>query len=135
MDQLRLVFDTNVVISAALRRGPPYEAIRKAREEGVLLVSKQTLAELHEVLLRKKFDPYVDRSIREGLFQEYARNCRMVEIRSSIRACRDPRDDKFLELAVHGSADVIITGDDHLLALHPFQGIQILTPADFLRRA
>ena len=55
-----------------------------------------------------------------------------VQTPTSIRACRDPKDDKFLEVAVHGSADVIVTGDSDLLDLHPFRGIAILTPADYL---
>jgi predicted nucleic acid-binding protein len=45
----------------------------------------------------------------------------------------DPRDDKFLEAAVHGRSGILITGDADLLALHPFQGVAILTPPDFLR--
>jgi predicted nucleic acid-binding protein len=45
-----------------------------------------------------------------------------------INACRDPKDDKFLELAVSGHADYIITGDDDLLTMHPFHGIEIITP-------
>jgi putative PIN family toxin of toxin-antitoxin system len=59
----------------------------------------------------------------------------MVDIPFPIRACRDPRDDKFLEVAVHGHADLIVTGDADLLALNPFQGIAILTPAEYLERA
>jgi predicted nucleic acid-binding protein len=50
----------------------------------------------------------------------------------SIQACRDPRDDKFLEVAVHGQSDLIVTGDGDLLALHPFRGIDILAPAAYL---
>ena len=50
-----------------------------------------------------------------------------------VRACRDPRDDKFLEAAVNGRADFVITGDKDLLALQPFAGIAIVTPADYLR--
>jgi putative PIN family toxin of toxin-antitoxin system len=76
----------------------------------------------------------VELTIREALFREYQQNCEFVHIPSPIRACRDPRDDKFLELAVHGRADILITGDADLLALHPFQGIAILTPAAFLNR-
>jgi putative PIN family toxin of toxin-antitoxin system len=57
-----------------------------------------------------------------------------VEIPFLIRACRDPRDDKFLEVAVHGRADVIVTGDTELLALHPFRGFAILTPTDYLEQ-
>jgi putative PIN family toxin of toxin-antitoxin system len=55
-----------------------------------------------------------------------------VDIPFPIRACRDPRDDKFLEVAVHGRADLIVTGDTDLLALHPFRGISILTPAEYV---
>ena len=56
----------------------------------------------------------------------------LVEITEVVNACRDPKDDKFLELAVSGRATHIISGDDDLLALHPFRGIAILTPQDFV---
>ena len=49
-----------------------------------------------------------------------------------ITACRDPKDNKFLEAAIAARADVIVTGDADLLALHPFRGIPILSPAAFL---
>jgi predicted nucleic acid-binding protein len=49
-----------------------------------------------------------------------------------VRACRDPKDDKFLELAVSGAACCVVTGDQDLLALHPFRSVSILTPAQFL---
>ena len=49
-----------------------------------------------------------------------------------MRACRDPDDDKLLELAVNGAADFIVTGDDDLLVMNPFRGIAIVTPAEFL---
>lgn len=132
--RIRLVLDTNIVVSAALRRGSTsFEVLRRARIEGILLASDDTLSELREVLLRSKFDRYVDRIIREELYGEYERNCTLVQIPSSIRACRDPRDDKFLEIAVHGRADVLITGDKDLLVLHPYLGIAILAPSDFLK--
>ena len=51
-----------------------------------------------------------------------------------ITACRDPKDDKFLELAVNGHADLIVSGDADLLTLNPFQGTPIVTPADFVVR-
>jgi putative PIN family toxin of toxin-antitoxin system len=104
----------------------------QARVAGPLLASDATLAEFREVFLRAKFDREVDRALREGVVEEYARLCTMTPIPVAIRACRDPRDDKFLEVAVHGRADAIITGDKDLLELHPFHGIAILTPADYL---
>jgi putative PIN family toxin of toxin-antitoxin system len=130
----RLVLDTNVLVSAALHFGLPHQVLLKARGDGILLASEATLAELHEVLLRSKFDTYIEHAIREGIVEEYARNCTVISIASPIRICRDPRDDKFLEVAVHGRADAIVTGDRDLLALHPFLGIEILTPADYLKK-
>ncbi|MEO7271642.1 MAG: putative toxin-antitoxin system toxin component, PIN family, partial [Vicinamibacterales bacterium] len=56
------------------------------------------------------------------------------EVVQHVRACRDPKDDKFLELAVNGGASVIVTGDADLLSLHPFRGIDILPPAAYLER-
>lgn len=57
-----------------------------------------------------------------------------IEITENIAACRDPKDDKFLELAVSGGATYLVTGDSDLLVLHPFRGISILTPTNFLDR-
>jgi putative PIN family toxin of toxin-antitoxin system len=57
----------------------------------------------------------------------------LVEVATAIAECRDTRDNKFLELAVDGKADYIISGDEDLLVLHPFRGIPILTARDFLR--
>ena len=55
-----------------------------------------------------------------------------MTIHLSVHACRDPRDDKFLEVAVNGMADLIVTGDDDLLVLDPFRPTRILTPKQFL---
>lgn len=128
----RLVVDTNVVISALLFPGSlPSRALHKA-QGSVVLASILTLQELAEVAERSRFDRYVEREIRRRFVAEYIRATAAVEISFPIRACRDPKDDKFLEVAVHGRADLIITGDADLLALNPFRGIAILAPADYL---
>jgi putative PIN family toxin of toxin-antitoxin system len=130
----RLVVDTNVVLSAILFPGSvPGRALYLA-QGSVVLASKLTLLELKEVADRSRFDRYVEPEKRHRLVAEYMRATVTVDIPSPIRVCRDPRDDKFLEVAVHGRADVIVTGDLDLLALHPFRGIEILTPADYLER-
>ena len=134
MTQLRrLVLDTNVLVSAALRNGSlPHRTLLKARMEARLLASDETLAEFRSVLLRDKFGRDVDRVLRVELLQEYERLCTLVPIPAPIRVCRDQNDDKVLEVAVHGLADAIITGDYDLLELNPFHGIAILTPAEYL---
>ena len=73
-------------------------------------------------------------SYREGLAILLAK-AELIVITERIVACRDPHDDKFLELAVNGRADLIVSGDGDLLALHPFRGIPIVTPAVFVQRA
>jgi len=88
--------------------------------------------ELAEVLSRAKFDPYLTIDERQNFLRLFDRIAERIEVVRAIRVCRDPRDDKFLELAVEGEADIIITGDNDLLTLDPFQGISILTPARFL---
>jgi uncharacterized protein len=130
----RLVLDTNVILSGVLFPGStPSRALLKA-QAGEVLASDATLLELVEVMSRARFDRYVERSVRQRLVAEFANACETVPIISPIRACRDPRDDKFLEVAVHGRADMIVTGDRDLLDLNPFRGIEILTPSEYLKR-
>lgn len=85
------------------------------------------------MLSRPKFDRYISIQDRQEFIRLLGRVAELVPSTYTIRACRDPQDDKILELAVNGRAEIIITGDRDLLALHPFQGIQILSPAAFLR--
>lgn len=131
----RIVVDTNALISRLLLpTSVPSQAVRKAVEEAQLLVSEATLEELADVLSRAKFDPYITIEERQEFLRRLGRIAEMVPIVHVIRACRDPEDDKFLELAVNGAADLMVTGDDDLLVLHPFRGIPILTPASYLER-
>jgi putative PIN family toxin of toxin-antitoxin system len=131
----RLVFDTNALVSRLLLpTSLPAQAVRHAADDGLLLASDATLLELADVLARPKFDPYVTIAERQEFLRRFARIAVNVEIVRTIRACRDPKDDKFLELAVNGEADAIVTGDRDLLTLDPFQGIPILTSARYLAR-
>jgi putative PIN family toxin of toxin-antitoxin system len=88
--------------------------------------------ELRGVLRRPKFARYIPPGCVEPFLEQVFSLAIDVEIHAPIRACRDPRDDKFLEVAVHGRADAIVTGDADLLMLNPFRGIAILRPADYL---
>jgi putative PIN family toxin of toxin-antitoxin system len=129
----RLVIETNALISRLLLPGPiPGQAVRKAVAEDQLLASDDTIMEAADVLARPKFDPYMTVEERRGFLRLLDRIAERIPITHVVRTCRDPRDDKFLELAVNGAAQLIITGDGDLLALHPFRGIDILTPARYL---
>jgi putative PIN family toxin of toxin-antitoxin system len=129
----RYVFDTNVIVSAVLfEQSLPGKALYAALDKGEVLLSQASVSELSEVLGRKKFDRYLTREERDQFLVMFLREGIVVEISEEIRACRDPKDDKFLELAVSGQASCLITGDEDLLTLHPFRGIPIMTPAQFL---
>jgi putative PIN family toxin of toxin-antitoxin system len=130
---LRCVFDTNVLVSALLLpESKPRHALDVALRNGRVLVSLTTLAELYEVLSRKKFRRYVDEGEIRVFLAALTREAEWVDVDVRITACRDPKDDKFLEVAVSGRGSHIVTGDTDLLELHPFQGIEILPPHRFL---
>ena len=134
--RLRIVVDTNALVSRLLLPdSTACKAVEKAVREGTLLVSDATLDELADVLSRSKFDPYVTLEDRKQFIRLLGRISERVESVRRIRACRDPRDDKFLEVAVNGGSDLIISGDKDLLILNPFMGIPVISPSDFLRKA
>jgi len=128
----RTVVDTNVVVSGLIFPGSvPARAVLKA-QEGTVLASGVMRLELLEVFSRARLDRYATREDRLQLASAFIFATVEVQVTAPIRVCRDPRDDKFLEAAVHGRADSIITSDLDLLALDPFHGIRVLTPVAFL---
>ncbi len=131
---IRVVFDTSVVISAMLLpHSTPRMAFDLVLERGRLLVSDSTMSELDDVTRRKKFDKYVTQEKRLESLAAYLREAELVEVSGLIRECRDPKDDKFLELAVDGNASHLVSGDDDLLVLNPFRGIPVIDTTAFLK--
>lgn len=110
----------------------PAQAVRRAVDQGQILASEATLEELADVLSRPKFDRYLTVSERQQFLRLFMRIAQWVPILHPVQACRDPRDDKFLALAVNGEAGVIITADQDLLVLDPFRDVRILEPAAYL---
>ncbi len=132
---MRFVFDTNVLISAALSdESTSRRAFDRALDRGTILLSLPVLIELNEVLGRDKFRPYVTEEEARQFLGLLAGASVWVEIDVSVTDCRDPSDNMFLELAVSGQATQIISGDKDLLELDPYQGKRIMTPGDFLRQ-
>jgi putative PIN family toxin of toxin-antitoxin system len=133
MSELRFVFDTNTVVSALLlRQSVSRQAFDEARQQGQLLLSLETLNELNDVLRREKFNRYVSERERLLFLSAFVQEAMLVEVHAVIQESRDPKDDKFLALAVSGQADFIISGDKDLLVLDPFHGIPIVTPRQLL---
>lgn len=134
MPSTRIVVDTGVLVSRLLLADSlPAQAVRKAIENGRLLVSDATMMELADVLGRSKFDAYISLADRQQFIRLLGRIAEFVTVLRPIRACRDPNDDKFLEVAVNGEADLVVSGDQDLLTMHPFMSIPILSPADYLK--
>jgi len=134
-DELRFVFDTNVLISATLFKGSvPRQALDSARRIGKVIMSWPTMAELQEVLGRKRFDKYISEDERMLFLEVLALDVVPIEISETVTDCRDSKDNKFLEVAVNGDADCIVSGDGDLLVLNPFRGVPIVMPHEFLKR-
>jgi len=130
----RCVFDSNVIVSAALyEQGNPGQSFYWALEHGEILLSDGVACEANEVLSREEFRRYLTDDEKEQFLQRLIREARLVDVTQVIQACRDPKDDKFLELAVSGNADYLVTGDRDLLVLDPFRGIRIVTPREFVQ--
>jgi uncharacterized protein len=129
----RAVLDTNVLISALLSSaGKPFACLSWVLDNATLLASRDLLLELDTRLARPKFEKYVNESRRSAFVADLRLVAVQVEVSGTLKACRDPDDDKLLEIAIIGKADCIVTGDQDLLVLDPFRGVRILTPAAFL---
>lgn len=129
----RIVIDTGTLVSAALRAGSvPSQAYEKALHGYEICVSKATLAEFEEVIQRNKFDAYLPLDDRIAFVELYRSRVVILEVRDKVRDCRDSKDDKFLELALSAGAKVIVSSDPDLYLMHPYRGISILKPVDFL---
>lgn len=122
---MRLVFDCNVHGRALLKA--------KA-SSAILLISTQVFAEQIEVMMRLKFDRYVSKQIRQSFLEEVKALSTNVTVTDHVKICRDPKDDMYLELALSGKADCIITNDSDLLVINPFENIPIITPKEFLEK-
>jgi putative PIN family toxin of toxin-antitoxin system len=131
---MRVVVDTNILVSFAIRPNKNFERVfDHIAAQGVTLVSEDTLAELVDVLNREKFRKYIPFSRVIDYVEWYVAISETVPATEPVVACRDPKDDKFLALALAGKADCIIAGDIHLLEMVSFRGVIIYSPADFLR--
>ena len=129
----RFVFDTNVIVSALLiKKSVARDSLDKARELGAILLSIDVIEELYDVLNRPAFDRYIDEEDRIRFLNLLVKEATLVDITERVRECRDPKDDKFLELAVNGKADCIISGDNDLKVLNPFREIEIVSPREFV---
>jgi len=134
----RVVLDTSTLVSAALYTGSvPDQALSKVLKSFGLCASVETLAELGRVLDRGKFDRYRTRETRRAFAATIRRRSILFAVDPADLSAvhppsRDPRDNQFLALALAAGADALVSSDADLLVLHPWRGIPILTPGEFL---
>ena len=128
--------DTNVLVSALLFPRGAVSWLRDAWRTGAILplIGRDTASELVRVLCYPKFRLAAEE--REELLADYLPCCESVDVGEPppVPECRDPRDRIFLELALAGHADALVTGDEDLLALAPTFAVPILSPAAFAER-
>ena len=133
MNKLQFVIDTNVLASSILiKKSSSDFVLKKARSLGILLFSEATFQELQTTLSRSKFDRYVSLQVRSEFIFRLRLESELVEIVERVDLCRDEKDNKFLEVAINGKAEYLITGDNDLLVLRPFQDVKIMTINEFL---
>lgn len=134
---MRVVLDTNTLVSVLLlKQSIPRQVFDQVFDNALkiaeILLSTATVTELNDVLKRDKFKKYITDAERALFAQTLITQGILIDVTQTITVCRDTKDNKFLELAMEGKADYIITGDQDLLILNPFNNIEIITPRDFL---
>ncbi|HED04249.1 MAG TPA: putative toxin-antitoxin system toxin component, PIN family [Candidatus Fraserbacteria bacterium] len=135
---MKVILDTNVLISGTiLLAGPSYRILEAWRQGRFLLVTSEALiAEAQE----KLFDPrirasyHLSRGVIQRMLAALRKHARLVPGRLDLKViAEDPDDDQVIIAAVEGSVDYIVSGDRHLRDLGAYQGIKILSPAEFAR--
>lgn len=133
-----VVLDASTFVSAVLKADsiPESALLRALVEPNRLILSQEVEDEYREVIFRPKFDRFVSDERRQRTLDIVVVAAERVEPSEAVRECRDPKDDKYLALAAAGRAEVIVSSDArHLLSMHPWRGISILSPAGFLALA
>ena len=127
------VFDTKVLISALFDfNSSSALALSRARIHGRLLISNEIEMKYLTVFSRKKYDRWISLENRINFIQNIIENSFLVNVTHYVSVCRDYKDNMFLSLAVSVYPNTIVSGDKDLLIHHPFNGINILSPVDFL---
>ena len=129
----RIVFDTSTPVGAVLKpQSIPAKALSWGWEVAEIAVSAETLEELRLVVARERLDAYRERAARQTFVELYQAMTVLVPVGETVVACRDPRDDKFLSLAVSAGASLLVSSDDDLPSLARYQGVTILRPKAFV---
>jgi putative PIN family toxin of toxin-antitoxin system len=131
-----IVFDASTLVSATFSRASvPAQAVDHAFRSDRVAVSEATMAELIDVLARPRLARFLDMELREALLGQLDALAVFFTPTETVADCRDAKDNKYLELALAAGAWAIVSGDADLLVLHPWRGVRILRPAEYLAEA
>ena len=128
-----IVFDTSTLVGAALKvDSVPERALLRAEDIDVFALSAAVDAEIGQVLTRPKFAGAISGERRERVLRIVRDAAVWFEPVARVTDCRDAKDNKYLELALAAGAETIVSSDDDLTVLHPWRGVRILRPAEYL---
>lgn len=135
---MRVVVDTGILVSGLIRAQGTIGDVLRALRNGhfVAIYSTAMMVELVDICTRPSFRTkyHIRPDDITTLVNLVRLRGELVIPQRVITVCRDPKDDKFLEAALAGQAEILVTGDADLLELHPFEGVAILRPAEFLAK-
>jgi hypothetical protein len=130
-----VVFDASTLVGALLKAGSvPERALLLARATATICISDAVEAEIRDVFSRSKFRKYLTPGRVASILAVLTAGAARFHPALAISDCRDPKDNKYLELALAAGASTIVASDDDHLVLHPWRGIEIVTPADYASR-
>ena len=133
---MRVVIDTGVLVSGLIRPWGTTGEVLLALRDGkfTVLYSNETVMEIIDVLGRNKFrlKYHILPDDISALINLIRLRGEVVIPKQRVADCRDPKDDKFLDVALSGDADCIVSGDLDLISMNPYRSIPIITPAEFL---
>jgi len=131
-----IVFDVSTLVGAAIRRDSvPELALQHALSHDQVAVSEAMLAELIDVLARPRLTRFLDPDLRDDVLSRVHAFGIFFVPTETVTDCRDAKDNKYLDLALASAADGIVSSDGDLLVLHPWRGVRILRPAEYLAEA
>lgn len=131
---MRVVIDTNVLISGIFWTGKPKQVLNSARQKLIdAVTSKVLMNELEEILTREDKPFRLTKTEVNRVVKEILSFGTLIKPTSTISICQDDDDNRVLECAVSGNAEYIITGDPHLLKLKSYKNIKIVKPTEFLK--
>ena len=132
MNKTIVVFDTNIFISAVFWEGKPYNVVKKAiNQEIIVFISNYIIDEIRKVLAR---DLNLEKQEIDDIVNAVLYFTHLIEPKESVKVIKDdPKDDKILDCALACNADFIVSQDNHLLNLKSFRNIKIVSPEEFLK--